>query len=630
MTGSMRTVSHRPERRPADSVANLVADVVAELGHASTASVVVSPRSARAARLISLGAAAVVACAAPACTGVIGADGPGSSAVQATLPPPSDPPLGPPRAATEPAGTTTATPLLATVPGRRLRRLSNREYNNVVRDLLGERGRPADDFLEDAYANGYDNGSTSLVVQSDQLESYQVAAEMIAERAVADRLPLLLEGCLPALKGDAACAKHFLATFPARAFRRPLTETERARLASLFELGASDGLAGGVRLVVEAVLQSPQFLYREELGAPRASLPAGYVELTPHEIASAISFLITGSVPDGELAHAAERGGLADAETRRAHAARLLATAGARDSMRALLHRWFATHRLESVTKYPWVNAAFGWDLLRSMGAELDHTFDRVLWMSNGSLRELFTSPIAFVDRALAGIYGVPEPAAAEGDLPPVTTGPRPTVLDAQVRAGILTRAGFLTAHSSYDNSGPIERGVFVLGSLLCLGLPPPPPNIPFPPAPADPSAMQTTRRRFEEHVTNDGCRGCHRMIDGVGFGFEEFDAVGVHRTTENGAPIDSTGELIGTGDVDGPFRGVTELAARMVASQRLTDCFARQIYRYAMGDMETPADPLFATLRDGLTADTRMTDLLLEVVASPNFVVRRAALVMP
>lgn len=592
-------------------------------------------RGARRGRASSLArvcrAAVVVGFAASACTGVIGADAPGSATVNATRPPLGEAPPTPAAAAPSPGAPDpgmSSNPLFATAPARRLRRLSNREYDNVVRDLLGETRRPADDFLEDAYPNGYDNGSATLVVQSDQLESYQVAAEMIAERAVADRLPTLLDGCLPRLKGEAACAKHFLSTFPARAFRRPLTETERERLASLLELGvSSDGLAGGVRLVLEAVLQSPQFLYREELGAPSPSLPAGYVELTSHEIASAISFLITGSVPDRELIRAAERGELSDAEGRRAQAARLLATAGARDSLRALLHRWFATHRLESVTKYPWVNAAFGWDLLRSMATELDLTFDRALWTGAGSLRELFTSPIGFVDGRLAGIYGVPAPAAsADGAPAAVPDAPQAIVLDGQVRGGILTRAGFLTAHSSYDNSGPIERGVFVLGSLLCIGLPPPPPDIPFPPAPADPAAMQTTRQRFEEHVTNDACRNCHKIIDGVGFGFEEFDAVGVHRTTENGAPVDPRGELIGTGDVDGPFRGVSELAARMVASRRLTECFARQIYRYAMGDVEAPVDPLFAALRDAATAETRMTDLLLEVVASPTFVVRRAA----
>ena len=187
-------------------------------------------------------------------------------------------------------GTGTLGYLGATSNTRRLRRLSRAEYNNVVRDLLGDVTRPANAFLDDPYQNGYDNGSVGLVVGSDQVTSYEGAAEALAATAVAD-LPRLLSGCDPssAGSGEAACLDQFLASFPARAFRRPITESERTRLAGIYQVGAdAGGFSQGVQLVIETVLQSPEFLYREELGtlASDPVLPRGFVRLTKYEIAS--------------------------------------------------------------------------------------------------------------------------------------------------------------------------------------------------------------------------------------------------------------------------------------------------------------------------------------------------------
>src|SRR3569623_1954691 len=187
---------------------------------------------------------------------------------------------------------------------RRGRRLSNHEYDNVVRDLLGDTTQPSRGFLiSDSLAIGYDIGSDWLAGQSDQVMDYQLAAESLAATAVASRLPALLNGCDPTASGDDACLESFLAYLPPRAFRRPLTDSELGRLRTVYAAGArTGGLTSGVQLVLEAVLQSPQFLYREELGALDAVADgSGRVTLTPYEVASELSFLITGSMPDDQL-----------------------------------------------------------------------------------------------------------------------------------------------------------------------------------------------------------------------------------------------------------------------------------------------------------------------------------------
>ncbi|MBV9949548.1 MAG: DUF1595 domain-containing protein, partial [Myxococcales bacterium] len=199
------------------------------------------------------------------------------------------------------AGSAAAAPAAASGPLRRLRRLSNREYDNVVRDLLGDESRPATRFLEDDYPNGYDNGSAALAVQSDQVSAYQAAAESLAATAVAGRLPALLGGCDVPSRGEEACAGALLDSFAARAFRRPLRAPERANLLGVFgaERAGTD-FPRAVQTVVEVVLQSPQFLYREELGAGE-SASGRSTTLTDYEVASELSFLLTGTIPDDAL-----------------------------------------------------------------------------------------------------------------------------------------------------------------------------------------------------------------------------------------------------------------------------------------------------------------------------------------
>lgn len=518
-----------------------------------------------------------------------------------------------------PPPSSTAEPPLGPLSSRRLRRLSAREYDNVVRDLLGDASQPARHFVGDAFQNGYDNGSVGLVVQSDQAFDYQAAAEALAATAVRDRLSSLLDGCEVAAQGETACVEAMLTAFVPRAFRRPATASELERLRAVYrEASSLDGFEIGIRTLLEAILQAPQFLYREELGpldvADRDG-GSGSVRLTAHEVASELSFLLTGTLPDAELIRAVNEGRLETSLDYEREARRLLATTGARDTLRSFLGQWLATDRLPSVTKSADFYPSFGPELAASMAGELDRYFDAVLWSGSGSLRELFTSPQSFVDERLAALYGLPQ---SESGFQPVT-------LDSALRRGVLTRAGFLAVHSATDSSGPITRGVFVLQSLMCSPPPPPPSNVP-PAVPAGDPSLQasTTRQRFAMHAQAPFCSACHLRIDGVGFGFEQFDGIGQYRDVENGQSVDSSGELVGTGRIDGPYQGVAALAEKLSTSDQLRECFVRQAYRFAMGQVEAPGDPALGALAGEFDTEQRIVDLLIAIVKSPLFVERR------
>jgi hypothetical protein len=507
-----------------------------------------------------------------------------------------------------------AGPASATV-GRNLRRLSRREYNNVVRDLLGDTTQPANQFGQEVYTNGFDNGSDGLTVQGADLLALQAAAEALAATAVASHPELLIGTCNPQTN-EMPCVNAFVSTFVPKAYRRPPTATEVQRLQTVYAAGAAaGGFTLGLQTMLEAVLQSPSFLYREELGAPDPSLPAGVVRLTDYEIASELSFLFTGSMPDAQLSAAAQAGALKTGDQLKAQATRLLATAGAKTDLRSFVHQWMATDQVSSADKDAIAYPTFTPALAASMSSELDQFYDNVLWQGAGSIRELLTSNQSFVDKNLATlVYQIPPPA----------TGFQAVTLDPQIRQGVMTRAGFLTAHSDVDSSGPVPRGVFVLYAMLCTAPISPPPNIPLPPsASAAAAAHETTRQRFSMHLSQPFCNSCHSVIDGIGFGFEQFDGTGAYRTTENGSPVDTSGTVTGT-DVDGPFVGVSQLSQKLLGSQEVLSCYVKHVYRFAMGQEESPAShEVLTAMQSAFTADSHMTDPFQTLVADPAFVLR-------
>jgi hypothetical protein len=201
--------------------------------------------------------------------------------------------------------------------------------------------------------------------------------------------------------------------------------------------------------------------------------------------------------------------------------------------------------------------------------------------------------------------------------------------VNAQQRAGILTQAGLLASFAHETSDAPVLRGVFVLSRLLCSAPPPPPPNIPalVEAMPGDPA--KTTRQRLEETHTGATCRGCHDAIDGIGFAFEHYDAVGAYRDQDSGLPVDSTGELTGTLDSDGPFNGAVELGQKLSQSAQVQACVAKQWTRYALGSTLTAVDTCAvkeATDRLAATGGD-LQEALTALVASDSFRTRTVTL---
>ncbi len=484
------------------------------------------------------------------------------------------------------------------------RRLSHDEYRNTVADLFAPIELPAVTLVRDSAPLGFDNTATALGVNALLVEQYETAATQLAEVAV-----LSLDTLVPCAETDAACPQQFIEGFGARAFRRPLTDEETAQYVEFFE-SRDPGVdfAGRVQLLVAAMLQSPYFLYRAELGQMGAQ---EHAVATEYEIASRMSYLLWQSMPDDELFAAAAAGELSDPVRRREIATQMLASDRARVAVGSFHRQWWELDALELKPKDPGTFPDFDEQVRASLGDELQSFADHVVFEAEGTVAALFTSPQAVLDARAASIYGVSVP----------DDGQRHVVeLDPSERAGLLTRAAFLATQAYPQTGSPPRRGKFVIERLLCSELPSPPGDADLTPPTPEPGA-KTNRELFEEKTAEPHCWGCHQVLHGVGFGFEHYDAIGRYQTLDSGLPIDATGQLIGS-DVDGPFDGAVELSQLLASSEQVESCVTRQWFRFAYGRAETPQDECrIDHLRDRLAeADGSIQALLLDLIASEDF----------
>ncbi|WP_044985596.1 DUF1592 domain-containing protein [Sorangium cellulosum] len=468
-----------------------------------------------------------------------------------------------------------------------LRRMTRAEYDNTIFDLLGDDSRPARDFVPEEESLGFNNQAAALVVSPLLAEQYMTAAEGVAARAVG-KLVREAPACLEAAAGEACRGEvaALVASFGERAFRRPLAEDEIADFVALFRRGIAlgdtpDDASTGLALVLQAMLQSPHFLYRVELGMPDP-VEADVVPLTSYEIASRLSYLLWGTMPDGALFAAAERGALGTAAEIEAQARRMLEDPRAREAVKSFHRQWLGLAKIDEIAaggKDPKLYPEYKDELLPLFQAETEAFLDHAIFEQDASVSALFTAPYSMMNRELAAFYGV------EG-------GPRGDAferveLDPSQRAGFVTHAGLLALYAKPNRSSPVHRGRFVRQSLLCQIPPPPPDVVPEPPM-VDPT--KTTREQFAQHTSDPGCRSCHTLLDPIGFGFEHYDALGRWRDAENGIPVDASGELTQT-DIDGPFDGAVELAHRLAESEQVRACVVKQWFRFGYGRAEQSED---------------------------------------
>ena len=453
-----------------------------------------------------------------------------------------------------------------------LRRLTINEYNNTVRDLLGadvptikvETGISGDQEVSTA---GYLGGS--VVGSADDARKFMKLSDEIATAVLPRLSSLLPQGC----GVDAECAKKFIDEFGLRAFRRPLVDVEKADLLALYtKVRAADiGLnhQEGMRTLISAMLQSPMFTYRWELGAAPSST-GGLVRLNDYEMASRLSYMILASMPDADLFAAAAGGKLREPDQIAEQAKRLMASEKARTGLGEFVTQWLHVTSVPTLSKdetYTNYNPAVGAMMLKETGA-----FFSAIMQGTGKFDDLYTSNSSFVDGSLAKLYGVGNVTGTEL---------RQAALNPNQRAGVLTHGSFLAAHSEGDTGNPVHRGLLILEKVMCMPITPPADFVPPPVKDIAPNI--TNRKRFEESTqTQASCNGCHKVINGMGFAFENYDAVGGWMDMDAGMPVDASGTFpFKHGEVS--FRNYVELSKAIAASSEARDCFTKQFLEYSL-----------------------------------------------
>lgn len=504
-----------------------------------------------------------------------------------------------------------------------LRRLTNGEYLNALHDLFPNVSPTLPPLPADAVIGGFDNAAEAQAPSDVAISRYETIANLVAAAVAADDASVsALVGCdwsTPSLATN--CATQFITQTGRRIFRRPLTTDELTRLQNKFTgFQSAVDFDGAVQSTLAIMLQSPQFIYRPE---PVTGDEDPYVVMPvePYALASRLSFFLWASTPDDALLDAAESGALATEDGIRAQATRMLADDRARRTLWSFHRQWLGLDLiLTSEQTYRTPDIDPDWSPQTQTSAETEtELFVENTFMSGGTLRDLLLSPHAWVDGEMARVYHLPSPsdptAFAATDLP------------ASERGGVLTRVAFLAGTSHRAGTSPPIRGNAVQLRLLCeLPVSPPPnANLSMPTAPPG-SGPQTTRMLFEQRTSPPECQACHAGLNGIGFGFENYDAAGAYRTTENGLPIDASGTLIGS-DVDGPFDGALDLSSKLAASAEVHRCATQQWLRYALGRAPVSAElPLLDAWTNAFTAsggDVRA--LLTSIVTSPTFRYRRA-----
>jgi hypothetical protein len=482
--------------------------------------------------------------------------------------------------------------------------LTAAQYRNSLATLFPFATELEFKLEEDVALNGFRSiGAATVALSLKATETYLQIAETAAKRAFADEANAKnFTGCESI---DAACADTFIASFGRKAFRRSLEADELSRYKTLYETGVTK-LSSGVeafKYVVMAILGSPHFLYRVELGTPAADGKSRTLKAA--EIASKLAFFLANAPPDAELLDLAESEGLS-ASALTEQATRLLSASSIDQGVDSLVDDYLKLFGLESIEKLASAYPVFTPSLAQAMRLETQHNL-RDAMLGDKDFRSIFDTGKTHVNQELAqfyGINGVTGNGFVAVDLPA-----------ASGRRGLLGNASVLSLYAHASSSSPTLRGKFVREVLLCQAIPAPPPGVDT--ALPDKSAAKTTRERYSLHATNDACATCHSQMDPIGLGLENFDAIGQYRAEENGIGIDASGELDGV-----TFTDAAGLASALAKHPDAMDCFTRSVFRYAWGRLENDSDePLVAKLHARFQASSfQVRTLLLETVAAPEF----------
>jgi hypothetical protein len=508
----------------------------------------------------------------------------------------------------------------ASLAPARIWRLTDAQYVNVVAQVFGVRV-PSEVTAADAKPADFTNFSEApeLTAQSSTVIAYQKVAHAAATAAVAANLAVFIPSPCGKTPSD-ACVQGFIRNRVARAFGRPVADSEAQDLLAVYHAGLAESVAAGVRMIIEATLQAPSFLYRTELGPPAAGGPAAKVALTPFELAAAVSFALTDSVPDDELwAHAAD-GSLATPSVLAQEVDRVLASPAARANLGKQAGYWLGVEKLQSIvpkntTLFPAWTPAVQQDLYASARAFVEDV------VGGGTMSDLMSSRRMYLNANLAKVYGIPGVTSA--DLQPVDVqGPG--------RAdGIFTQPAVLAAWSHPDRGDAVHRGLFIYNAFVCgPTIPPPPANAQTIAAtfPADATQRQLATLRATNAA---GCGACHGLFDPLGLSTENYDPIGRYATTDaNGQPIDASATLKNLGpDLDGPVNNLDDVVAKLKSGRRATDCASRNLAAVVLGrSVATDTSCAFQDVENAFAQSGAFTDYFRAMLTSPAFATRDVA----
>ena len=414
--------------------------------------------------------------------------------------------------------------------------------------------------------------------------------------------------------------------FGLKAFRRPLTDSEVRLYSGLFlqEAGRTKDFLGGAGMVVEAMLQSPHFLFRVERGASGPD--------AQYEIASRLSYFLWDTMPSDDMLRAAAKGELSTSEQIEATARRMLDDPRARSSMEEFLAQWMRFDRVLAATRDRRRFREFNAEVAAAMVEETRQLFNHLVWHDQNFM-EFFTANYTFVNSDLARLYDLPAPSEEFAKVEyPAESG----------RSGVLGHGSFLVLTSKPAETSPTARGLFIRNHFLGHEIPPPPPGVNAVLPNVTENAPMTNRQRLEVHLNSESCSSCHRLIDPIGLGFEQYNAIGVfqkkmvlqfagaradeargRRPTTIELDVDASGYIQGIEDSE--FSTPKELGRLLAESKTCQKCIVKQLFRYAFGREETRNDQpvIDALLEKFRDSGFRFRELIVALVTSELFLQR-------
>jgi len=495
-----------------------------------------------------------------------------------------------------------------------LRRLTAEQFARSIHDVLGDHITvPSRIDPDDRRAGLLAVGASFASVTPSGFEKYEAAASDVAEQALDAAHRDDLVPCQPvsATASDAECAKASIERVGRRLFRRSLTAEEADPRVSIANQSANelDNFYAGLELALTSLLVSPEFLFRVEESEPDPADPS-IMRVSSVSMAARLSYLLWNTTPDEDLLSAGESGALVDEDGLAAQVERLLASPRLETGIRSLFSDIYDFKQFDDglVRKDNELFPVYTQTMIAEAKEQTLRTIVAHL-TADKDYRELFTTSEAFMTRRLGVVYRVPV-ATAQGWEPYVFP-------EEARRTGLLSHVSFNALHSHPGRSSATLRGKFVREVLLCQDIPTPPANVDFSIVENTMGELRTARERLEQHVTNTACAGCHTLTDPIGLALESFDAVGMLRDEENGALIDTSGELDGVS-----YEDAAGLGRALRDHPALGPCLVRSLYRYAVGRDPEPGEiGLLEDLNERFAeSEHSVKELIREVVLSDGF----------